>query len=108
MGHDVVPSSAGLAQFGWVNAAFVCGTIIFALSLQVIIRRGRQIQGLAEKAYEGLREVRNKEIRQSIIKGSRSRRDEGFLSLAQLRRRVLRGGSDARTFDIEQGTLDEP
>jgi hypothetical protein len=42
MGHNIVPSGAGWATFGWLTGVFVLGTIIFALSLQVIIARLRR------------------------------------------------------------------
>jgi len=102
MGHDVVPSWAGLSQFAWVNAAFVGGTVIFALSLQLIIRRLRQVQGWAEKGYERVRDdVRNPEPRRSIIQGSALLGDDGLSS--QLMRRNVLGEHGARPGDVESG-----
>lgn len=55
MGHNIVPSGAGWATFGWLTGVFVLGTIIFALSLQVIIARLRRVEKIFDRliAREG-------------------------------------------------------
>jgi hypothetical protein len=43
MGHGIVPERAGWGTFGWLIAVFLLVTMIFALSLQVIIGRFRRV-----------------------------------------------------------------
>jgi len=43
MGHGIVPDDAGWGTFGWLIIVFLLVTIIFALSLQVIIGRIRRV-----------------------------------------------------------------
>jgi hypothetical protein len=42
MGHGIVPDAAGWGTFGWLIVVFLLATIVFALSLQVIIGRLRR------------------------------------------------------------------
>jgi hypothetical protein len=53
MGHGIVPTDAGWDTFGWLTAAFLVGTIIFALSLEPIIRYARKVRGIWDKFYKG-------------------------------------------------------
>lgn len=43
MGHGIVPEKAGWGTFGWLMVVFVFVTMIFALSLQLIIGRSRRV-----------------------------------------------------------------
>ncbi|KAH8648735.1 hypothetical protein BGZ60DRAFT_390281 [Tricladium varicosporioides] len=57
MGHGIVPPTASWGTFGWLVAVFVLGTILFALSLQVIIARLRRVEKHFDKllAHESVK-----------------------------------------------------
>lgn len=49
MGHNIVPPGASWGTFGWLISVFVLGTVIFALSLQLIIARMRHMEKMFDK-----------------------------------------------------------
>jgi hypothetical protein len=50
MGHGVIPDGAGWGTFSWLILLFLFVTIVFALSLQIIIGRLRRVR----KAIDGI------------------------------------------------------
>jgi hypothetical protein len=51
MGHNIVPNDAGWGTFGWLIAEFLLVTVIFALSLQIIIGRLRRAGKAIDKLF---------------------------------------------------------
>ncbi len=47
MGHDIVSEKAGWSTFGWLLVVFLVATILFALSLRLIIEQLRKLEKLA-------------------------------------------------------------
>lgn len=54
MGHGIVPDSAGWGTFGWLIVVFLLATIVFALSLQVIIGRLRRAGKAIDRIFVGV------------------------------------------------------
>jgi hypothetical protein len=54
MGHGIVPDGAGWGTFGWLIVVFLLATIIFALSLQIIIGRVRRLGKAIDRIYVGV------------------------------------------------------
>jgi hypothetical protein len=57
MGHNIVPNDAGWGLFGCLIAAFLVATLIFALSLMVILPRLRRVRRLFAKLFTELVEL---------------------------------------------------
>jgi hypothetical protein len=53
MGHGIVPDGAGWGTFGWLIVVFLLATIVFALSLQVIIGRLRRAGKAIDRVFVG-------------------------------------------------------
>jgi hypothetical protein len=51
MGHNIVPNDAGWGLFGWLIAVFLLVTVVFALSLRVIIGRLRRAGKAIDKVF---------------------------------------------------------
>jgi hypothetical protein len=54
MGHGIVPDSAGWGTFGWLIVVFLLATIVFALSLQIIIGRLRRAGKAIDRIFVGV------------------------------------------------------
>jgi hypothetical protein len=54
MGHGIVPDGAGWGTFGWLIVVFLLATIVFALSLQVIIGRLRRAGKAIDRIFVGV------------------------------------------------------
>lgn len=54
MGHGIVPDGAGWGTFGWLIVVFLLATIVFALSLQVIIGRMRRAGKAIDRIFVGV------------------------------------------------------
>ncbi len=106
MGHGIVPDHAGWGTFGWLIVVFLLGTIVFALSLQVIIGRLRR----AEKGV-----VR---LFLAAVGRALGRKDERVVEVQPLahmnQRKILqsvpslprrKASSDSRPKDEENGTV---
>jgi hypothetical protein len=88
MGHNIVPNDTGWPLFGWLIAVFLLGTVIFALSLQIIIgrlrRAGKALDKLFAEPVKLFRKVQAREtslapmavLRQAL--GSRTRDEEAM------------------------------
>jgi hypothetical protein len=55
MGHGIVSPEAGWTLFGWLIAVFISATVIFALSLQLIVSRVRRVESAIGNLYGGPR-----------------------------------------------------
>jgi hypothetical protein len=88
MGHNIVPNDAGWPLFGWLIAVFLLVTVIFALSLQIIIgrlrRAGKALDKLFAEPVKLFREGQSREtslapmevLKQAL--GSRTRDEEAI------------------------------
>jgi len=54
MGHGIVPDDAGWGTFGWLIVVFLLVTMVFALSLQVIIGRIRRLGKTIDRIFVGV------------------------------------------------------
>jgi hypothetical protein len=99
MGHNIIPNDAGWGLFGVLIAAFLVVTLIFALSLKVILPRLRRVRMLFAKLFTELVEF----VKYSQVL-------ETLLSLLDALRHVLgsrrREEESMRAQDIETGIED--
>jgi hypothetical protein len=95
MGHGIVPDSAGWGTFGWLIVAFVLATIVFALSLQVIIGRLRRAGKAIDRIFVSV-----------VTKATDASASQGSISAVKLRNapfqiRRRRQNRDPQEKDLE-------
>jgi hypothetical protein len=88
MGHNIIPNDAGWGLFGVLIAAFLVVTLIFALSLKVILPRLRRVRMLFAKLFTELVEfVKYNQVLETLLSlldalrymlGSRRREEESM------------------------------
>ena len=96
MGHNIVPKDAGWGLFGWLIAVFLLVTVVFALSLQIIIGRVRRAGKAIDKLFtEPVKLFRDRQV------------GDIPLSPVKVLRQALRSRGreeeDVRNIDIESG-----
>ena len=94
MGHDIVSEQAGWPTFGWLLAAFLVATILFAPSLRFIIEQLRRLQ----KFVRGVLKLPQRRVQAA---------SDGFQNLAygQLLLHHTSHRSDEKDQDIENGSI---
>ncbi len=102
MGHGIVPDNAGWGAFGWLVAVFLLATMIFALSLQVIIRRLRRVGKEIDRIF--LREnMSTSGTRISTNKPPKARMVNDMFGVRSLGLRRRRWSKETRSEDLETG-----
>jgi hypothetical protein len=111
MGHGIIPTEAGWDTFGWLIAVFLVGTILFALSLEFIIRYIRRTESAGSEAWAKFRQGHghgNGSEDITLIDQEGSNHAEGFQAFTRLRSAgSLRRRRVVRQRDVELGSVEE-